>query len=885
MLIAFRAVQAQTCTITIDSAITNPNPIPFGLNWAEANAARNLNALNNQTGDPGFGRQIVCLKGILDGGGTTYADHATGITFDYYETLYTGMFDGGTIRVYRETPTGIDLIRTSPILNFFADTLAPNHHRVTFASGAAVQAGDIYVLSQEATQNLNQYCHPRLTWIRDGDDTWQKVVNTFSGGNDAAVTKSLDAADKPANGGSTSCKIVNTDPLNLESGIAQYFSNSTTSGEFAFNPSKTYRFSVWLKQTGIAGDTVTLKSTTTNLRKTFTVTNTWQQYTYDVTGINPIIDGSPVDFLTLTFDGVGVLNIDNFLLYDLALPPFALRPDVAQALIDYKPYSLRIWSGQTNGEMGTNIGDWTDDELQSAKLWSLNLGPTPGASLKLPTILPICETNAIAPYLICSPSFAEGDFLGLMEYIYGASSTTMGAKRAAQGHAAPFNFPKVYIELGNETWNGLFAPWTYDFNGNLYGKFAQYFFNVIKTSPYYDPAKVELVVGGFFVQPDAFGYGQQAVITAPDAKQMMLANYVGGFDGLNIPASPTFADSIQQTAFYARWITRNLIDLHVATSSSMAANGNPYQLGIYEAGPGYALPNPNNPFDLSAERIGKSLGSAVANLDAFLYQSQKGFGLQNLFLFSPGFNWTSHTSYSNGYRPHNHFLAMQMRNRYATGQMITANIANNPTTYLPLIDGNSNGVYDAGQYGEAPSGDLENIASYVFKQNGTYSVFVINRNITTNTPVQLELPSNADLSAVTLYKLEGDPTQSNIDSLLFSINTQNLTSVFNSPTYNFVMPAGGIYLFKIGDPTVGVNAPLEPQNLFTVYPNPAKDEVKIETKETIVSVEIYNYVGQKVKTIQGNTKSINTSTLPNGTYVFMMYYQDKKVAKKVVLMR
>ena len=796
--------QAQT-TINLNNTITNPNPTPFGLNWAEGNASRNLNALNNQLGDSGFGRQIIKMKGTADGGSTTFLDHNSGTSTDYYETLYTGMFDGGSIRIYRETPTGITLVRTANVINFFADTLAPNRKRITFATGPAVQAGDIYVVSKEANADLNQYAHPRLTWIREGANTWDKEVDDqFGLGNQAAATKEL-ATDVPPNGGTTSCKITNTNANNIKVGIGQYFSNSPLSGEFSFDPAKTYRFSVWLKQTGIASGTVNLHSNTTNIDHNFTATNTWQQYTYDVSGVMPVPEGGVVDFLRLTFNGTGTLWIDNFLFYDASQPPFALKPEIIQQIQNYKPYSLRIWSGQTNTDLGTNIGDWTDTELQSSRLWSVNQGPTNGAALKLPTILPLCEDNQIAPYLICSPSFAESDFLGLMEYIYGAATTPLGAKRAAQGHAAPYNFTKLYLELGNETWNGLFDPWTYDFNGERYGKFAQYAFNVIKTSPYYNPSKVEFLLGGFFVQPDQFGYGQQAVKTAPDAKQMLLANYIGGFDGLNIPASPTFADSVQQTAFYARWITRNLIDEHIATRNAMAANGQPYQLGIYEAGPGYALPNPSTPYDLQAEAIGKSLGCAVANLDAFLYQSEKGFGLQNLFLFTPGFNWSSHTSYSQGYRPHNHFLAMQMRNNYAKGQMITTTITNNPTTFLPLIDDNGNGVYDGG-YGEAPAGNLENIASYAFKDGADYSIFVLNRNITQNTPVTINLPAGSgSVNGVKLYKLTGNPTGSNINALNYTIQDVNLTGVFTGSSYTFTMPAGSIYVFNTSPAPLSVD--------------------------------------------------------------------------------
>ncbi|MBD2766909.1 T9SS type A sorting domain-containing protein [Hymenobacter sp. BT664] len=862
---------AQT-VVNLSNTVTNPDPLPFGLNWSEANSSRDLTALNNHTGDPGFGRQIIRLKGICDGGSDTYAEHTTDPSTDYYQTLYTGMFDGGEIRVYRETPTGITLVRTSTIINFYADDLAPNHHRITFASGPTVQAGDIYVISREANADLNQYCHPRLTWVRNGNNTWSKNVDDQDGlGNEADVTKEL-STDVPPNGGTTSCKIRNTNPNNREVGIGQYFSNSPESGEFSFEPAKTYRFTVWLKQTGIAGGTVNLKSSGTGINHNFTVTGTWQQYTFDVSGVQPIVNGGAVDFLRLTFNGVGTLWIDNFTLHDASYPLFALSPAIERELKNFKPYNLRIWSGQTNQELGTNIGDWTDTELQSARLWSPNQGPVTGAALKLPTVLPLCEANSIAPYLICSPSFSEADFLGLMEYLGGPSTTPYGAKRAAQGHPTPYTarMPKIYIELGNETWNQLFAPWDYNFNGQRYGKFAQYFYNIIKSSPYYDANKFELLLGGFLVTADQYGYGQQAVTQAPDGKQMMLANYVGGFDGLNIPSSPAFADSVQQTAFYARWITRNIINDHLATRDQLAASGKPYKLGIYEAGPGYALPDPTNPFDLQAERIGKSLGCAVANLDAFLYQSEKGFGVQNLFLFARGFNWTSHTAESQGLRPHNHFLALQMRNRFAKGAMITTTVTGSPTTYLPLIDGNGNGTYDSG-YGEAPAGNYENIAAYSFKNADEFSVFVLNRSVTANTPVTFNLPAGATMDSLRLYKLTGDPTGNNIRALNYQIQQQRFEIPANSTSYSFTMPAGSIYLFT----TKKSNLPLSSSGAkaaagtLSVFPNPAADYLTLQAPNaTSGPVEILNSTGQRVlrQQVYRPGQQLHVGTLPPGVY-------------------
>ncbi|MEY4902903.1 MAG: hypothetical protein RLZZ292_718 [Bacteroidota bacterium] len=886
LFFTFLKITAQTTTIDVSNTVTNPNPLPFGINWAEGNANRNLNALNNFTGDPGFGRSIVRIKGTLDGGSSTYAEHKTDVKFDYYETVYTGMFNGGNIRIYRETPTGVDLIRDEKVISFFADTL--NGYRANFASGAPVQAGDIYVISTERSDEILQYAHPRLDWVMSGAaNTWRLSVNTFAGGDETKASKTLDIVDKPTNGGSASCRVTNTDAKNEDVGIGQYISNSVESNEFSFEPTKKYRFTVWMKQKGIAGGVVNLKTSQTGIDHNFVVDGTWKEYTFDTTSLKPIPDGYPVDDLGLTFDGAGTLWIDNFTLHDTQYPLYSLFPSMDKQLEAFKPHCIRFWSGQTNTDFGTNIGDWTDTELQSARLWSANGGPGPGSSLKLPTALPICEKHDIQPYLICSPSFSESDFLGLMEYLGGSSSTTYGAKRIAQGHPAPYtnSFKKIYLEFGNETWNGLFAPWTYDFNGALYGKFAQHFYDVVKSSPYYDANKFELVVGGFLLQADQYGYGNSAKKLMPDGQHVVFANYIGGFDGLNIPKSPTFADSIQQTAFYARWITRHVMENQLKGLDEMKALGyNNFNLGIYEAGPGYALPDPSKPFDLKAEAIGKSLACGVANLDAFLYQSEKGFQLQNLFLFAKGYNWSSHTSDANGYRPHNHFLALQMRNRYAKGAMVTTKITNSPTTYMPLIDSDGDGQF-SGFYGEAPAGELENIASYCFKDGKNYSIFVLNRNITNAAPITINLPTGAKADSVKLYKLTGDPTQSNNEKLNFEIQEEVVPN-FKGNTYTFTMPAGSIYLFSTKEKTMIDSKEMDvAPSTIIVYPNPTKRflNVKMLTEDknlTMEGYEIYNNLGQIVLKEAKIPQNIDLQAIQSGIYLLKVGGQFIKFVKE-----
>lgn len=148
--------------------------------------------------------------------------------------------------------------------------------------------------------------------------------------------------------------------------------------------------------------------------------------------------------------------------------PNGLRPDLVDLLQGMRPKILRFpggnyvegntietrWDWKTTigpvwerpGHQNTAWGYFSDDGLGLLEYLQLaeDLGATPVLGVWAGYTLngTVVAEADLAPYV--------QDALDLVEYVTGPISSTWGAKRAADGHPAPFAAP--YLEIGNEDW-------------------------------------------------------------------------------------------------------------------------------------------------------------------------------------------------------------------------------------------------------------------------------------------------------------------------------------------------------------------------------------------------------------------------------------------------
>lgn len=217
------------------------------------------------------------------------------------------------------------------------------------------------------------------------------------------------------------------------------------------------------------------------------LTGEWREYTATLkTG-----DAAPTAKAryTLTLDRPGTVWLSLVSLFPPTWKdrPNGLRPDLMQMLVDLKPGFLRFPGGnylegntiptrfdwkKTLGpltERPGHQGPWgyrsTDGMgLLEFLLWAEDMGAEPvlavyaGYSLRGAYVKPGPD---LQPYV--------QDALDEIEYVSGPVTSEWGARRAKDGHPAPF--PLRYVEVGNEDF--------FDRSGSYDGRFAQ-FYDAIK---------------------------------------------------------------------------------------------------------------------------------------------------------------------------------------------------------------------------------------------------------------------------------------------------------------------------------------------------------------------------------------------------------------------
>lgn len=461
----------------------------------------------------------------------------------------------------------------------------------------------------------------------------------------------------------------------------------------------------------------------------------------------------------------------------------------------------------------------------------------------LPQTLAIMEKAGTNPWLQIEFFMTPEEWRGLVEYLAAPYDPAVdspqtkpwAAKRFAQGREKPWTdaFDHIYFEISNETWNRLFEPWTFQNmpdaatgkdadRGTVYGFFQEWVIDQLRASPYWEAAgldkKVDFVIGGWATQAGPDGYGQRAAAASPRSKFVTIAAYNGGWDEGEGPVDQSDA-ALQRILMHAPQVGEPR-SRELAASREKA--GKTYELGVYEAGPGYALSGLNNQPKMTDEeteaqaRSMKSLASGTATLDSFLEKAAHGFRINNFFTFSRGrTHWNSHAQVKDGGQAHVPWMTVALFNREGAGDMLKVETIEVPTMDMP------------GHKRRPAAAALPLVACYATRSGDRLNVFLLSRRLDKYpdpaqdgfTPTSLELPITG-ASKVTLHKIAGDPRAHNLDGEAVKAETVELPADSAGP------------VFAVNSKTGATDAGLPPAATFLYVFEGAKFAPSPQTKPT-----------------------------------------------------
>jgi hypothetical protein len=548
---------------------------------------------------------------------------------------------------------------------------------------------------------------------------------------------------------------------------------------------KPYVLRFWAKQQGMATGSVTVR--VASLKEiTGMVGGTWKQYTIEFTGAPPKGAAEPLEFAA---NEPGTLWLDNVVISEKDVPPWAFYPEIVDALREYRPGHLRLWALQCNRGFGRSLDSALGPVLENNTEFGEISGGGPTNATSLHQQLELCAAVGARPWIITSTLFTLDEQRNLIEYLAGPADSPYGQRRAAWGRSAPWTeaFDTIYLETGNETWNGMFGSQFFSGRPKDYGSYSELIFQTMKASPHFQAGKFKLILNGWIAGTSRqWGYGPLALSTCPSADASDIAYYTGGWDAVGlIKAEDERGGWFNILTYSYRVLRPRSLEYAQVVQEMAAERGRPVQPMVYEAGPGYTLPGPGK-FNRQEQEEGKSMAQAINALDIFMTNLAAGYSEQSFFLFRNGHYWSSH---NRRWQEHIAWKALKLRNELCAGDLITATAKEMVLVDLPEAQAevlNQSNSADRRARTFPAVKDVPLVACYPFKQGDRYAILLYSRRLDGPTPVTLELPYTPRVD-VEIHTLTADkPSAHNIDDDLVKVRVEKRSDF--AKTYQLTLP-------------------------------------------------------------------------------------------------
>lgn len=643
-----------------------------------------------------------------------------------------------------------------------------------------IHVGDLVMVSKKFYSTSRNRLFSNRVWGADGETSllMPGLVNFFPDEDPGRTWELVQhAADTPVENPGETCLKLTLAPGAREI-VGLYNHSGTAQSWYPVVERRTYRVEAWMRQEGNGSVRFVVEGFYGRGPNAiepilFNVGPQWKKHVATFTP-RAVQESADPGRMALEFTGPGKFYLDNFRVYRADADYLDFVPSQYADLKASGVSALR-----THGLVRTKFR--TYDMAQLTNDGGANSGTAKGNTL--PQLLRAIRKTGMRPWLQIEFHMGPREWLAFVEYMaapYDPAVDTPVAKpwaykRYSQGQARPWvgEFDQILLELGNETWNRIFAPWVFGgmidaatgrtyTAGQAYGLFQEHVIAVMRSSPYWRAARLDdkfaFVLGGWGGLP----YGREAAEMSPSSRYLTIAAYNGGWDEgegppkLNAPSLFNLLSQVNQSAIpVAEQHQRELGDLNARRQTRL-------HLGTYEAGPGYALNGLNNARITEAqqreqEQVMKSLAAGTATLDSFLARAYRGFDLQNFFGFRAGSHWASHAPWFRGGQAYPSWQLLSLFNNVAIGNLLRTETLSVPAADLKPFE-RRKGIANAPL-----------AAVYATRNDDRYAVVVISRKVPDYpvagddgfTPMTVDLPF-ARARSLTLYRMTGDPHANNL---------------------------------------------------------------------------------------------------------------------------
>ena len=473
------AAQPGVTHLQVTNQVILPDVTRLGINLGEQTYYDSgLMMKNLLYRNPGFeGMAYRSILHCLEGGADRCIDTRHAFTWP------AGFWDGATFEVLDGAAVGRKgTVKSSgPSGGGYGVTLA--------GAGAAVAAGDWLAVSKEFPGD------PTSGW-------WPKANG---GGHFEAERRDL----SPATPGRQALRIEAAGP-GQSAELKSYF--DTTEGFSFIRLHGSYRLSFRAKS--LAGSRTIhvhvkriINGKADYLEQDFQLAPAWADYHADFTAneaaglVGPVEAGFSAEGASLLLDDVDLEQVRDTAAGSTELNKTAFRGEVLESLRMARPGVLRLMS--SNAYLGSTVDNLLTPPMARQRpgfsVWMATMEDIP---VGIPEFLELCREVGAEPWIVAPTAMSEPEARKLVEYLAGGPATPGGALRAAAGHPQPWTraFRTVHIELGNETWNGIFQGESLD-DPAAYGRRADRVFRAMRSAAGEDAAHFDLVAGSQAANP------------------------------------------------------------------------------------------------------------------------------------------------------------------------------------------------------------------------------------------------------------------------------------------------------------------------------------------------------------------------------------------------